>query len=157
MARRPLPRILSKDGAQLARTQLARSRELARTAADSATAAAARFSSRRWRLGVPGIGTIHAFGASSHASAICTGAACLRTAQVLIRSIKGMLCARFSGENLGVTARRSPGANRVSASIQPVSNWQSSGHQGTKPMPSASQACRTPLRSTSRSITEYSA
>ncbi|MET8719620.1 ABC transporter ATP-binding protein [Streptomyces misionensis] len=37
MARRPLPRILSKDGAQLARTQLARSRELARTAADSAT------------------------------------------------------------------------------------------------------------------------
>ncbi|MER6329829.1 ABC transporter ATP-binding protein [Streptomyces sp. NPDC001034] len=37
MARRPLPRILSKDGAQIARTQLARSRELARTAADSAT------------------------------------------------------------------------------------------------------------------------
>ncbi|MER6074975.1 hypothetical protein ABT187_40445 [Streptomyces sp. NPDC001817] len=37
MARRPLPRILSKDSAQLARTQLARSRELARTAADSAT------------------------------------------------------------------------------------------------------------------------
>ncbi|WKE72788.1 hypothetical protein [Streptomyces sp. WP-1] len=37
MARRPLPRILSKDGAQLARTQLVRSRELARTAADSAT------------------------------------------------------------------------------------------------------------------------
>ncbi|MFF8728734.1 hypothetical protein ACF073_19870 [Streptomyces sp. NPDC015171] len=37
MARRPLPRILSKDSAQIARTQLARSRELARTAADSAT------------------------------------------------------------------------------------------------------------------------
>ncbi|MFD4791495.1 hypothetical protein ACFWN1_31530 [Streptomyces sp. NPDC058459] len=37
MARRPLPRILSKDSARLARTQLARSRELARTAADSAT------------------------------------------------------------------------------------------------------------------------
>ncbi|MEU4930352.1 hypothetical protein AB0G54_28245 [Streptomyces yokosukanensis] len=37
MARRPLPRILSKDSAQLARTQIARSRELARTAADSAT------------------------------------------------------------------------------------------------------------------------
>ncbi|WP_381563057.1 hypothetical protein [Streptomyces eurythermus] len=37
MARRPLPRILSKDSAQLARMQLARSRELARTAADSAT------------------------------------------------------------------------------------------------------------------------
>ncbi|MFJ4004569.1 hypothetical protein ACIPWL_14110 [Streptomyces sp. NPDC090023] len=37
MARRQLPRILSKDSAQLARTQLARSRELARTAADSAT------------------------------------------------------------------------------------------------------------------------
>lgn len=36
MARRPLPRILSKDSAQIARTQLARSRELARTAADSA-------------------------------------------------------------------------------------------------------------------------
>ncbi|MGW1915015.1 hypothetical protein ACWCQS_30880 [Streptomyces sp. NPDC002076] len=37
MARRPLPRILSKDSAQIARTQLARSRELARTAADSAS------------------------------------------------------------------------------------------------------------------------
>lgn len=37
MARRPLPRILSKDSAQIARMQLARSRELARTAADSAT------------------------------------------------------------------------------------------------------------------------
>jgi len=37
VARRPLPRILSKDSAQIARTQLARSRELARTAADSAT------------------------------------------------------------------------------------------------------------------------
>ncbi|WP_053708198.1 hypothetical protein [Streptomyces sp. NRRL B-3648] len=37
MVRRPLPRILSKDSAQIARTQIARSRELARTAADSAT------------------------------------------------------------------------------------------------------------------------
>ncbi|MFF8476861.1 hypothetical protein [Streptomyces sp. NPDC015414] len=37
MARRPLPRILSKDSAQIARTQIARSRELARTAADGAT------------------------------------------------------------------------------------------------------------------------
>ncbi|WP_225813242.1 hypothetical protein [Streptomyces spinosus] len=37
MARRPLPRVLSKDSAQIARTQIARSRELARTAADSAT------------------------------------------------------------------------------------------------------------------------
>ncbi|MEV6835921.1 hypothetical protein AB0N17_15605 [Streptomyces sp. NPDC051133] len=37
MARRPLPRILSKDSAQIARMQIARSRELARTAADSAT------------------------------------------------------------------------------------------------------------------------
>ncbi|MFF9606394.1 hypothetical protein ACF1GY_29580 [Streptomyces sp. NPDC014684] len=37
MARRTLPRILSKDSAQIARTQIARSRELARTAADSAT------------------------------------------------------------------------------------------------------------------------
>ncbi|MEU6818730.1 hypothetical protein [Streptomyces sp. NPDC046860] len=34
---RPLPRILSKDSAQIARLQIARSRELARTAADSAT------------------------------------------------------------------------------------------------------------------------
>ncbi|WP_129310398.1 hypothetical protein [Streptomyces sp. L2] len=37
MARRPLPRILSNGSAQTARTQIARSRELARTAADSAT------------------------------------------------------------------------------------------------------------------------
>jgi hypothetical protein len=37
VARRPLPRILSKDSAQIARMQIARSRELARTAADSAT------------------------------------------------------------------------------------------------------------------------
>jgi hypothetical protein len=37
VARRPLPRILSKENAQIARAQIARSRELARTAADSAT------------------------------------------------------------------------------------------------------------------------
>ncbi|MGW0768216.1 hypothetical protein [Streptomyces sp. NPDC002676] len=37
MARRPLPRILSNGSAEYARSQIARSRELARTAADSAT------------------------------------------------------------------------------------------------------------------------
>ncbi|WP_225836617.1 type IV secretory system conjugative DNA transfer family protein [Streptomyces sp. NK08204] len=37
MARRPLPHILSNGSADYARTQIARSRELARTAADSAT------------------------------------------------------------------------------------------------------------------------
>ena len=36
------------------------------------------FSSRRCSFVVPGIGTIHGFWASSQASAICAGVACLR-------------------------------------------------------------------------------
>ena len=39
----------------------------------SSTFAAPMFSSRRSSLRVPGIGTIHGFCASSHASAICAG------------------------------------------------------------------------------------
>jgi hypothetical protein len=39
----------------------------------SSTAAAPRFSSRRFSFVVPGIGTIHGFWASSQARAICAG------------------------------------------------------------------------------------
>jgi len=41
----------------------------------SPMSAAPRFSSRRCSLVVPGIGTIHGFCASSHASATCAGVA----------------------------------------------------------------------------------
>ena len=59
------------------------------------------------------------------------------------------------GRELGVAARRSPGAKRVFASIQPVSNWQSRGHQGTKPIPNSSQSGITSF-SGSRVAIEYS-
>src|SRR2546422_9924131 len=44
------------------------------------------FSSRRCSFGVPGIGTIHGFCASSHASAICAGVAFFRSANVVSQS-----------------------------------------------------------------------
>ena len=48
-----------------------------------------------------------------------------------------------------------PEANRAFASIQPVSNWQSRGHQGTKPIPNSSQSGITSF-SESRVAIEYS-
>src|ERR1035437_1553129 len=48
---------------------------LRRSSGVSSRAAAAMFSSRRWSLVVPGIGTIHGFCASNQASAICAGVA----------------------------------------------------------------------------------
>jgi hypothetical protein len=47
-----------------------------RSSGVSSTAAAPMFSSRRCRLVVPRMGTIHGFWASSQASAICAGVAC---------------------------------------------------------------------------------
>jgi hypothetical protein len=44
-----------------------------RSSAVSSTAMAPMFSSRRCSLVVPGMGTIHGFCASNHASAICAG------------------------------------------------------------------------------------
>src|SRR4051812_47840369 len=49
-----------------------------RSSGVSWTEAAPRFSSSRCSLVVPGIGTIHGFCASNHASAICAGVAFLR-------------------------------------------------------------------------------
>src|SRR5437764_8973161 len=46
----------------------------------SSTAAAATFSRRRWSFVVPGMGTIHGFWASSHASATWAGVAFFRPA-----------------------------------------------------------------------------
>src|SRR6266542_747942 len=46
-----------------------------RSSAVRSMSAAAMFSSTRWSFVVPGIGTIHGFCASSHASAICAGVA----------------------------------------------------------------------------------
>src|SRR5271166_4577951 len=46
-----------------------------RSSGSSTTWAAARFSSSRWSLVVPGIGTIQGFCANSQASAICAGVA----------------------------------------------------------------------------------
>src|SRR5215213_3126876 len=63
------------------------------------------------------MGTIHGFCAISHASAICASVDCFRLAQLLTRSTNARLWAKLSGENRDSTARMSPGANRVFASI----------------------------------------
>src|SRR5579864_5439057 len=108
----------------------------------SATFTAPRFSSKRWSLVVPGIGTIHGFRASSHASATCAGVAPLRPATVLTRSTRAMLALRASGEKRGTRFRKSLGSNFVFSSILPVRNPAPSGLNGTKPMPNSSKIGR---------------
>ena len=66
-----------------------------RSSAVSAMATAPMFSSRRAGFVVPGMGTIHGFWASSHASAICAGVACFRAA-IVAKQINQRLI-RFSG------------------------------------------------------------
>ena len=67
-----------------------------RSSAVSVTDAAPRFSSRRCGLVVPGIGTIHGFCASSHASAICAGVALLASAIARSRSTSAWFALRAS-------------------------------------------------------------
>ena len=69
----------------------------------------------------------------------------------------GMFAVMFSGVKRSNPVRRSvAGSSFVFASIAPVRYPMPRGPQGTKPMPSSSQAWRTPFVSTSRSMKEYS-
>ena len=88
----------------------------------SVRSTAPRFSSSRWRLVVPGIGTIQGFCASSQASATWAGVAPLRSATALTMSTSAMFALRASGENRGTALRKSVGSNFVFSSILPVRN-----------------------------------
>ena len=78
--------------------------------------------------------------AINHASAICAGAAFLRTAQRCSSATSARLCGRFSGEKRGSVLRKSPSENRESACVAPVKKPTPSGLHGTKPMPSSCTA-----------------
>src|SRR4030095_558943 len=127
-----------------------------RSFAVSVTCTASRFSSRRCSFVVPGIGTIQGCCASSHAGAICAGVACFCSAMRFNKSTSARLAARAAGSKRGTALRNSLASNFVVASILPVRKPAPSGPHGTKPMPNASQAARTPFCSTSRVQREYS-
>src|SRR5258705_2890556 len=93
------------------------------------------FSSRRDNLVVPGIGTIHGFCASSHASAICAGVAFFCSAILPSRSTNALFALRFSGVKRGTTVRKSVLSNLVSSVIFPVRKPLPSGLNGTNPLP----------------------
>ena len=92
---------------------------------------------------VPGIGTIHGFWASSHASAICAGVAPFRSPIVRSRSTRAWFALRASGVNRGSEDRMSSLSNVVSSLIFPVRNPLPRGLKGTKPIPSSSSVGNT--------------
>ena len=97
------------------------------------------FSSRRDNLVVPGIGTIHGFCASSHASAICAGVAFFRSAILPSILTNALFALRFSGVKRGTTVRKSVLSNLVSSVILPVRKPLPRGPNGTNPIPSSSR------------------
>jgi hypothetical protein len=113
-----------------------------RSSGVSAMSADAMFSSSRWSFVVPGIGTIHGFCASSHASAICAGVAPFRSATRVRSSTNARLALRASASKRGTLLRKSPSANSVVSSIFPVRNPLPRGLKGTKPIPSSSSSGR---------------
>ena len=119
-------------------------------------ATAPRFSSSRWRLVVPGIGTIHGFCASSHASAICAGVALLpfgeRRQPVDERQVRLPVLRRESRDDVAEVGRCRTSSCRRSC---PVRNPLPSGLNGTNPMPSSSSVGST-SSSGSRHHSEYS-
>jgi hypothetical protein len=78
------------------------------------------FSSKRCSFVVPGIGTIHGFWASSHASAIWAGVAFFRFAMPPSRSTRAWFAFRASGVKRRMVVRMSVLANAVFSSIFPV-------------------------------------
>ena len=105
----------------------------------SSIATAPMFSSRRWSFVVPGMGTIHGFCASSHASAICAGVAFFRSADLaeqIDQRLVGLACLRGEARNACCGCR----SCRTSCSRRscPVRKPLPSGLKGTKPMPSSS-------------------
>src|ERR1700739_4291317 len=106
----------------------------------SSTSAAARFSSRRCSFVVPGIGTIHGFCASSHASAIWAGVAFFLFAILPSRSTSAWFALRASGVKRGNWLRKSDLSSSVFSSIFPVKKPLPSGLYGTSPIPSSTRA-----------------
>src|SRR5712691_8817789 len=126
-----------------------------RSSAVNSISVAARFSSSRCRFVVPGIGTIHGFFASSHASAICAGVAFFRSAIPASRSTSARFAFRFSGVKRGTMLRKSELSNVVVSSIFPVRKPLPRGLNGTNPIPSSSSAGNSSA-SGSRHHSEYS-
>ena len=93
----------------------------------SVTDTAPMFSSSRWRLVVPGMGTIHGFCASSQASAIRAGVACLRAAMSASSATSAWFAFRASGVNRGSDARKSELSKLVFSSIFPARKPRPSG------------------------------
>src|SRR5213594_123911 len=110
-----------------------------RSSAVSRIVAAPMFSSRRASFVVPGIGTIHGFQASSHASAICAGVAVFRFAIVRSTSTSARFDFRASGVKRVTMLRKSELTNVVFSSIVPVRKPLPRGLNGTNPMPSSSR------------------
>jgi len=98
-----------------------------RSDSSSRTCAAATFSSSRDTFVVPGMGTIHGFFASNHASAICAVVAPYPPAIRANNSTSAWFAARASGVNRGRLLRKSLASNFVLASILPVRNPRPSG------------------------------
>src|SRR3984957_17035421 len=97
------------------------------------------FSSKRCSFVVPGIGTIHGFWASSHASAIWAGVAFFRWAMLLSKSIRAWFVFIASGVKRGSVLRKSVLSSLVFSFIAPVRKPLPKGLYGTKPMPSSSR------------------
>jgi hypothetical protein len=126
------------------------------SSAVSSRSTAARFSSSRCSFVVPGMGTIHGFWASSHASATCAGVASLRAATSCSSWTKARFAWRASASaKRGTVLRKSPLAYWVVWSMVPVRKPLPSGLNGTKPTPSSSRV-GTICSSGSRHHSEYS-
>ena len=91
-----------------------------RSSVESVTAVAAMFSSSRASFVVPGIGTIQGFCASSQASAICAGVACLRFAIDSSSATSAWFAWRASAVKRGRLLRKSLASSGVYASSLPV-------------------------------------
>ena len=108
-------------------------------------------------LRVPGIGTINGFCASSHASATCAGVAFFFAANLWSTSTMGRFAARFSRAEAVEPGAKVRLRIELGASIHLAGEvahpHRAPGHEADAELLAR---CRTPLRSTSRSMTEYS-
>ena len=114
-----------------------------RSSAVSSTPAAATFSSSRSSFVVPGIGTIHGFCASSHASAICAGVAFFRAPISGEQIDQGAVGLAGLGREAGQRVADVVLAKLVCSSILPGEETLAQRAEGTKPMPSSSRSGRT--------------
>ena len=111
-----------------------------RSFAVSSISAAPIFSSSRWSLVVPGIGTIHGFCARSQASAICAGVAPLRPPISVEQVDERLICLASLRREAGEACCGSRVLSNVVFSLMaPVRKPLPSGLKGTSPIPSSSQ------------------